>query len=155
MIYPQNFEQKIGFDEIRRLLKGHCLSTLGQEKVEQMQFMTELQAIRQRQEQTREFIKIMEGEEEFPAQDFFDVRPAIRRIRVEGTYLDENELFDLKRSLATLIAIVQFLNKGNDESEEGETEGYHGPYPALHRLAPLSILCPCLIQSACMRIKPY
>lgn len=135
MIYPQNFEQKIGFDEIRRLLKGHCLSTLGQEKVEQMQFMTELQAIRQRQEQTREFIKIMEGEEEFPAQDFFDVRPAIRRIRVEGTYLDENELFDLKRSLATLIAIVQFLNKGNDESEEGETEGYHGPYPALHRLA--------------------
>ena len=135
MIYPQNFEQKIGFDEIRRLLKGHCLSTLGQEKVEQMQFMTELQAIRQRQEQTREFIKIMEGEEEFPAQDFFDVRPAIRRIRVEGTYLDENELFDLKRSLATLIAIVQFLNKGNDEGEEGETEGYHGPYPALHRLA--------------------
>lgn len=135
MIYPQNFEQKIGFDEIRRLLKGHCLSTLGQEKVEQMQFMTELQAIRQRQEQTREFIKIMEGKEEFPAQDFFDVRPAIRRIRVEGTYLDENELFDLKRSLATLIAIVQFLNKGNDESEEGETEGYHGPYPALHRLA--------------------
>ena len=135
MIYPQNFEQKIGFDEIRRMLAGHCLSTLGQEKVGQMQFMTDLHLLRERQEQTREFLQILEGEEEFPVQDFYDVRPAIRRIRVEGTYLDENELFDLKRSLATLIAIVQFLNKGDEEETDGGTEGYHGPYPALHRLA--------------------
>ena len=135
MIYPQNFEQKIGFDEIRRMLAGHCLSTLGQEKVGQMQFMTDLHLLRERQEQTREFLQILEGEEEFPVQDFYDVRPAIRRIRVEGTYLDENELFDLKRSLATIIAIVQFLNKGDEEETDGRTEGYHGPYPALHRLA--------------------
>ena len=135
MIYPQNFEQKIGFDEIRRMLAGHCLSTLGQEKVGQMQFMTDLHLLRERQEQTREFLQILEGEEEFPVQDFYDVRPAIRRIRVEGTYLDENELFDLKRSLATIIAIVQFLNKGDEEETDGGTEGYHGPYPALHRLA--------------------
>ena len=135
MIYPQNFEQKIGFDEIRRMLAGHCLSTLGQEKVGQMQFMTDLHLLRERQEQTREFLQILEGEEEFPVQDFYDVRPAIRRIRVEGTYLDENELFDLKRSLATLIAIVQFLNKGDEEETDRGTEGYHGPYPALHRLA--------------------
>ncbi len=135
MIYPQNFEQKIGFDEIRRMLAGHCLSTLGQEKVGQMQFMTDLHLLRERQEQTREFLQILEGEEEFPVQNFYDVRPAIRRIRVEGTYLDENELFDLKRSLATIIAIVQFLNKGDEEETDGGTEGYHGPYPALHRLA--------------------
>ena len=32
MIYPQNFEQKIGFDQIRQLLKTKCLSTLGEEK---------------------------------------------------------------------------------------------------------------------------
>ena len=31
MIYPKNFETKIGFDEIRTLLKGHCLSTLGKD----------------------------------------------------------------------------------------------------------------------------
>ena len=32
MIYPQNFEQKIGFDQVRTLLKEKCLSTVGQEK---------------------------------------------------------------------------------------------------------------------------
>ena len=38
MIYPQNFEQKIGFDSIRHLLKEKCLSTLGQERVDEMNF---------------------------------------------------------------------------------------------------------------------
>ena len=38
MIYPQNFEQKIGFDQIRQLLKDKCLSTLGEERVNEMNF---------------------------------------------------------------------------------------------------------------------
>ena len=110
MIYPQNFEQKIGFDEIRTLLTGHCLSTLGIERVVQMKFLTDLHLLRELQEQTREFLRIQEGKEDFPEQDFYDVRPAIKRIRIEGTYLDETELFDLKRSLCTIITIVGFLN---------------------------------------------
>ena len=36
VIYPNNFEQKIGFDEIRELLKARCLSTLGKEKVDEI-----------------------------------------------------------------------------------------------------------------------
>ena len=36
MIYPKNFEQKIGFDEIRHLLREQCLSTLGKEKVDEI-----------------------------------------------------------------------------------------------------------------------
>ena len=38
MIYPNNFEQKIGFNEIRALLNERCQSTLGKEKVAEMQF---------------------------------------------------------------------------------------------------------------------
>ena len=138
MIYPQNFEQKIGFDEIRTLLTGHCLSTLGIERVGQMKFLTDLHLLRELQEQTREFLRIQEGEEDFPEQDFYDVRPAIKRIRIEGTYLDETELFDLKRSLCTIINIVRFLNKDTEE-DNGTEENRPGddasvPYPALRRL---------------------
>ena len=40
MIYPDNFERKIGFTEIRTLLKGRCLSSLGTERVErQLHFL--------------------------------------------------------------------------------------------------------------------
>ena len=138
MIYPQNFEQKIGFDEIRTLLTGHCLSTLGIERVVQMKFLTDLHLLRELQEQTREFLRIQEGEEDFPEQDFYDVRPAIKRIRIEGTYLDETELFDLKRSLCTIINIVRFLNKeteeDNDTEERRPADDASVPYPALRRL---------------------
>ena len=48
MIYPQNFEQKIGFTEIRTMLKGRCLSSLGTEWVErQLRFMSRVDDVRQ------------------------------------------------------------------------------------------------------------
>ena len=51
MIYPQNFEQKIGFDSIRHLLKGKCLSTLGEERVDEMAFSEKYEEINERLEQ--------------------------------------------------------------------------------------------------------
>ena len=119
-------------------MTGHCLSTLGIERVVQMKFLTDLHLLRELQEQTREFLRIQEGEEDFPEQDFYDVRPAIKRIRIEGTYLDETELFDLKRSLCTIINIVRFLNKEteeyNDTEERRPADDASVPYPALRRL---------------------
>ncbi|MCD8317576.1 MAG: Smr/MutS family protein [Paraprevotella sp.] len=146
MIYPQNFEQKIGFDEIRTLLAGHCLSPLGTERVEQMKFLTDVRELRERQAHTREFLHILEGEEDFPEQDFYDVRPSIRRIRIEGTYLDETELFDLKRSLSTIIGIVAFLDKDETKEEDGTAQDYTGPYPALRRLAQGVAVFPQLVR---------
>ena len=124
--------------EIQYFIDGTCLSTLGIERVGQMKFQTDLHLLRELQEQTREFLRIQEEEEDFPEQDFYDVRPAIKRIRIEGTYLDETELFDLKRSLCTIINIVRFLNKDTEE-DNGTEENRPGddasvPYPALRRL---------------------
>ena len=142
MIYPQNFEQKIGFDSIRHLLKGKCLSTLGEERVDEMAFSEKYEEINELLEQVIEFIRIIQEEEEFPDQYFFDVRPSLKRIRVEGMYLDEQELFDLRRSLETIRDIVRFLTRTlEDEEVEEETS----PYPALRRLAGDIIVFPQLI----------
>ena len=98
MIYPQNFEQKIGFDSIGQLLKEKCLSTLGQERVQDMAFSESYDEINRRLEETTEFIRIIQEEDEFPDQYIFDVRPSLKRIRVEGMYMEEQELFDMRRS---------------------------------------------------------
>ena len=45
MIYPHNFEIKIGFTEIRRLLRGECLSTLGSERVDQIAFSDDAEVV--------------------------------------------------------------------------------------------------------------
>ena len=128
MIYPQNFEQKIGFDQIRQLLKDKCLSTLGEERVSEMSFSGEYEEVEEKLNQVTEFVRIIQEEDSFPDQFFFDVRPSLKRVRIEGMYLDEQELFDLRRSLETIRDIVRFLHQ--DKDEESGT-----PYPCLKRLA--------------------
>lgn len=141
MIYPQNFEQKIGFDQIRQLVKGKCLSTLGMERVDEMAFSDDYREIDRRLEQVMEFISILQGEDDFPSRYFFDVRPSLKRIRVEGLYMDESELFDLRRSLETIRDVVRFLRQTDDE----EDEEAHSPYPALYELAGEVMVFPMLI----------
>lgn len=141
MIYPQNFEQKIGFDQIQQLVKGKCLSTLGMERVDEMAFSDDYREIDRRLEQVMEFISILQGEDDFPSQYFFDVRPSLKRIRVEGLYMDESELFDLRRSLETIRDVVRFLRQTDDE----EDEEAHSPYPALYELAGEVMVFPILI----------
>ena len=149
MIYPQNFEQKIGFDQIRQLLREKCLSTLGEERVTDMAFSDRFGEVEERLEQVTEFVRILQEEDNFPAQYFFDVRPSLKRIRVEGMYLDEQELFDLRRSLETIRDIVHFLQKNEDE-EDGPS-----PYPCLKRLAGDITVFPQLIGKINGILSPY
>ena len=150
MIYPQNFEQKIGFDQIRQLLKEKCLSTLGEERVMDMAFSDHFGEVEERLDQVTEFVRILQEEDNFPAQYFFDVRPSLKRIRVEGMYLDEQELFDLRRSLETIRDIVRFLQKSDDDEEEGAS-----PYPCLKRLAGDITVFPQLIAKINGILSPY
>ena len=136
MIYPQHFEQKTGFNTIRRLIGDKCLSPLGQERTMEMTFSTNYEEVSVRLEQTDEFVRILHGEAEFPSNYFFDVRHSLKRIRPEGTWLDEKELFDLKRSLQTVGDIVRFFRP----NEEGETL-----YPALAALAEGAMVFPQLV----------
>lgn len=128
MIYPQNFEQKIGFDQIRQLLKDKCLSTLGEERVSEMNFSDQFETVEELLNQVTEFVRIIQEEDNFPDQFFFDVRPSLKRVRVEGMYMDEQELFDLRRSLETIHDIVRFLQRNEEEESDH-------PYPSLKRLA--------------------
>ena len=143
VIYPNNFEHKLGFDEIRQLLKERCLSTLGKEKVDEITFSTDAEQVNEWLNQIREFRRLREEKDDFPMQYFFDVREAVTRIRMEGTHLEEDEVWDLRRSLETIAKIVNYLERGAEESASGETRY---PYPALHRLAEGVVTFPAMIR---------
>ncbi len=134
MTYPNNYEQKIGFNEIRQLLRTNCLSTLGKEKVDQMEFSTDAAVIRQRLQEVSEFRRLQSEDDAFPTHNFFDVRESVARLRLEGTFIEEDEMWDLNRSLHTIIDIVRYLNRtdGEGDNENENTAIY--PYPALHAL---------------------
>lgn len=128
MVYPHNFEQKIGFDKIRQLIENKCLSALGTDRTSEMSFISDYDIIIKKLHETEEFVRILREEDEFPANYFFDVRPSLKRIRVEGTFMDESELFDLRRSLETIKGIVRFFQ--NEDDPDVDT-----PYPYLKELA--------------------
>jgi len=148
VIYPNNFEHKLGFDEIRRLLKERCLSTLGKERVDEITFSADAAVVNEQLEQVREFRRLKQESDDFPMQYFFDVREAVSRIRLEGTHLEEEEVWDLRRSLETIASMVRYLR----EAEEDITDSVahmaltEYKYPALQRLAENIVIFPAMIR---------
>lgn len=114
MIYPENFESKIKFDKIRQLVKSYCLSDMGRELVDKMNFSSDSSYISEQLKETHEFMNILQVEDSFPGDHFKDARPFLQKIRVEGLFLEIAEMVALKLSLESLSAIVRFF-KGKEE----------------------------------------
>lgn len=130
MIYPSNFEEKIGFAEIRHRLENLCLSDMGRERVSDMSLGSLGSFVRLLQTQVAEMMLALQDAEGFPNSDFYDLRPALRRIRVEGAYIEVSEMWDLKRTLDTLADIVRLL-RGEAADDALADSGQQLLYPAL------------------------
>lgn len=123
MIYPENFETKIGFSKVRELVKKQCLSSLGRDLVDAIQFSDSFNTVNRLVNQTDEFKTICLEEDNFPLGYFIDVRKSLEKIRIDGTYLELEELYNLKRSLESISAILRFFQGKED-----------GEYPYLKKL---------------------
>ena len=148
MIYPEKFEEKIGFNEIRTMLKGRCLSELGVECINQMEVLYEGDEIRERLKQVGEMRRVLREEDDFPVENFIDIRQSLMRVRLEGTHLEELEVFDLKRSLSTIADIVGFLKRGVDEDSQPT-------YPTLLRLVDGVVVFPEIVKRADAILNKY
>jgi len=115
LVYPDNFESKIGFDKIREMLKGRCLSSLGKEYVDEIRFVSDFNQLTTDLSLVSEFVSIIQEMENFPTSYYFDLREALAKIRIEGRFLEVEEVFDLKRSLETISGIVRFLKQTKED----------------------------------------
>ncbi|MBS0009975.1 MAG: Smr/MutS family protein [Bacteroidales bacterium] len=110
MIYPREFEHKVGFDRIRSRINELCLSEAGREKASEIRPCTDPADINKKLGQTAEFQKILELDQDFPLDHFYDMRQVLGKMKVEGTCPEISEVFDLKRSLLTLKRIYNFFS---------------------------------------------
>src|SRR5664280_2161738 len=109
MIYPENFENKIGFDRIRNLLSEKCLSPMGLEKGNNIKFIDDFEALTHKLSATYEFQQILIFEDYFPSENYYQISDCLNKIRIEGTFPEVHEVFDLKRSLETVKTILNFF----------------------------------------------
>lgn len=119
MIYPERFEQKIGFTHIREAVKGHCISAMGLERAETMDFSNNREAIERSLDQTVEFMQLLQNGVPFPVRDYHDLREAFQHIKIPGTSISLEELFAFKPSLNALSYILKF---GKSEAREDYPE---------------------------------
>lgn len=124
MIYPESFDEKTGFSAIRRMLAEFCLCSLGRQHVENISFLTSCRDIEMRLQQTDEFRRIMVFDGEFPLGHISDATPWLKKLRLEGAFMELNELFELKRSLDTARGIINWFKGKRAES-----------YPVLSKLS--------------------
>ena len=140
MIYPETFEDKLGFGQIRQKLKDYCLSAAGATWVDDMRFSREVEVIRTQLQQNLEFRQILEKSEAFPSRYFFDPTDWLQKIALEGNWLEADEFLNLAYSLETVMAARQFLSKAQDI------------YPELYRLAQPVMVTGTLVQAVTSRI---
>lgn len=111
MLYPDNCEERLGFNEVRQLVRDYCLSTMGQNLVDKMQVMTKHDQIDKFLRQTKEFKSILENQEPLQISTFFDIKVLADKIKVEGSYLIEEELFKIYTSLQTVFVVIRFFDE--------------------------------------------
>lgn len=109
MIYPPNFEEKIEFDAVRAIVYDFCISSMGRGHVEKIRMNTSLSSISSWLDQTMEFVGILEEGSGFPSQDYFDLREELTRIKIDGTFISPENMFDLNSSLKTITDIIRFI----------------------------------------------
>jgi len=111
MLYPINSVDKLGFTEVKELIKTHCLSIMGQQMVDKIQVMHNHDLIRKFLHQANEFKNILQNDAPLPIHHFFDIKSLANKAKIEGTFLNEEEFFQVQASLNTVFAVISYFNE--------------------------------------------
>lgn len=115
LIFPQEFEEKLGFNQIIDLVSKRCKSDQALEFVAKIKPSLNLDEIDLWMNQTDEMVRIL-SEGEVPSRDFQDIRQILKRSRVRGVFLQAEDFSLLKSTLQVLYDWTQFLKKRQSQS---------------------------------------
>ena len=127
MIYPENAAEKLGFIEIKSLIKDKCLSIMGQEMVEKIQPMHQFGQIDKFLRQTNEFKDILINDSPLPIDHLYPIKNLVEKVRVEGSFLSEEEFFQVTLSLKTVFAVIHYFQERKGQYEALEALFEHLP----------------------------
>ncbi len=116
MLIPDNIESKLCFHKIREAVADACLTSIGKSLANAMSFSTSTDDVRRLTGQAAEMAQILDSEAIFPASELPDIRDALARIRVEGLYLNEEELSFLRIALSLSISAIDFFEAAEPDA---------------------------------------
>src|SRR6202000_334960 len=111
MLYPTNSVDKLGFTEVKGLIKAHCLSEMGQQMVDRIQVMRNFDQLHKFLSQASESKNILVNDAALPIHHFFDIKSLANKARIEGAFLSEEEFFKIQASLTTVFSVIGYFNE--------------------------------------------
>ena len=109
MVYPANFESSVGFDRVREQILGLCSMRRAQVILSGEGFSTSQREIERRLSLADEVARLLSMEQEFPREEFSDIAEIVRKIEIEGTFLDTAEVVTLIRALRSAGEVSAFV----------------------------------------------
>ena len=110
MLYPVNFEHKIGFDSVRSLIDEKCAGSWGVEEAEKISFSNDFDTIVASLTLINEMMSLITDSNALPVPVVIDLRHQFADTKAEGTFLETKDLIALKKNISTLRELVQFIS---------------------------------------------
>ncbi len=117
MIFPDSFENKIGFDRIRQMISENCLCQLGRNCVDELVMMTDVEVIEHELQLCDELRKILLFEENFSQDNYLDTTPFLKKIQHIGTYMETLELLQFRKSIATIKNLERYFHEESNKEK--------------------------------------
>ena len=111
MVYPDNFEDKIGFTQVRQRVVDLCVTPVGKEYAVSMHPSSDYSLVSDRLNETDEFADILQHYPDFPELAPVDVRESLKKGMILGSFLEIHEWLDLRRLLLSARQINLFFEK--------------------------------------------
>ncbi len=111
MLYPENIEEKLGFDKLRQMLLGKCISSMGREYASQMRWSHERATVQKWLGQADEFMRLISTDKPFPADNYTDARGWLQKGIIDGALLSEEEFHQLRALLKTLLLVGYYFKE--------------------------------------------
>ncbi len=109
MTYPSDFENKLGFDQIRERIAGYCLGSLGTQHVDKIVFHSDFSTIQELLHQTWELKSIKESGETFLFSQYSDPTSHFSTIAIDGTFVEAETLLQIGQSVQIAFGCVDFF----------------------------------------------
>lgn len=128
-IYPNNFESKVGFTEIRNLLKSLCSNKLSKEYVDNMSVSSDYNTLFKQLQEIKELMYLMDNSElELPILLFENNKDRIKSLFIDGIFLEEEELLELKYILFCYSTLRNILIPNSNENVHNFSTNHEFPF---------------------------
>ena len=114
MVYPKDFEQRLGFDQIRQRIEKYCSGGIGKNNVAEIAYQVDASTIKKLLFENLEAKEVIDRGEDLPVGSYDDPQSWFDTAAIEGNFLEAFELLRVKNALESVTHAKEFLEKNRE-----------------------------------------